>query len=162
MREAAARFQLDVMEVPGIIAELDAEALPEYLMLGYVPAPYTMFRGIRKLPPASLMTIDRGRTEIHRYWSLSHETDDSLDDGAWSEESGGRPGGWRNSARRIAGSRSTPSPSSVSPSASAGANSWVIFERAGPISASRGRASTGTRASAGGPPGSGVGSRARS
>jgi len=73
-----------ILKVAGVAAELDAEALPEYLMLGYVPAPYTLFRGIRKLLPASLMSIEQGHVETRRYWTLPEGTDDSLDDSEWS------------------------------------------------------------------------------
>ena len=43
-------------------------ALAEYLAFGYVPTPRTLFRGVRKLPPASTLVVDadgvpgRGRT----------------------------------------------------------------------------------------------------
>src|SRR5438046_8074111 len=39
--------------------------------MGYVPAPYTMFDGIHKLPPASLLIAEGGRTEIRSYWSAA-------------------------------------------------------------------------------------------
>jgi asparagine synthase (glutamine-hydrolysing) len=42
----------------GFRAEMAREALPEYLALGYVPSPNTMFRGIYRLPPASYAVID--------------------------------------------------------------------------------------------------------
>ena len=41
-------------------------ALPEYLAFGYVPTPRTLFRGIRKLPPASMLVADaQGVHEPH-------------------------------------------------------------------------------------------------
>ena len=56
-----------------------------YLALGYVPAPLSALRGVRKLPPAH--TLDparrRGRT-LERYWRLdySHKLDGVPDRGA--------------------------------------------------------------------------------
>jgi len=42
----------------GVKAEMAEERLGEYLAFGYVPTPYTLFRGIRKLPPASILVAD--------------------------------------------------------------------------------------------------------
>jgi asparagine synthase (glutamine-hydrolysing) len=64
-------------------AELDPVALSEYLALGYPPAPSSMFRGIRKLPPASLMVCERGEVRIARYWTLPRGTDDTLGERDW-------------------------------------------------------------------------------
>ncbi len=58
-------------EVPGLGAELDPQALGEFLCLRYVPDPRTIFKAIRKLPPASSLTVRDGRTSIRRYWELS-------------------------------------------------------------------------------------------
>ena len=41
--------------------EVDHEALDAYLTLGYVPAPLTALRGVRKLPPAHTLTLRDGR-----------------------------------------------------------------------------------------------------
>ena len=54
---------------------LDEEALASYFMLSYVPAPLTIFRGIRKLLPGHVLTVERGRTRETRYWSLSFKPD---------------------------------------------------------------------------------------
>ena len=55
----------------GIDTEIDPVALHHYLSFhSVVPAPLTILRGVRKLAPATLMTIepDGARSE-HRYWS---------------------------------------------------------------------------------------------
>lgn len=50
--------------------EVDEGALPYYLAFGYVPGTRTFYRGIRKLPPATSMTvIGEGETQ-RRYWDL--------------------------------------------------------------------------------------------
>jgi asparagine synthase (glutamine-hydrolysing) len=56
--------------VEGISFEPDPEALPEYLALRYVPAPRTLFRGIRKLPAGHCMFVDASGSEVRQYWSL--------------------------------------------------------------------------------------------
>lgn len=56
---------------PGISAAVDHDALADFLLLKYVPAPATLFAGIQALPPGHLMTCDRGGVRIRRWWELS-------------------------------------------------------------------------------------------
>jgi asparagine synthase (glutamine-hydrolysing) len=55
---------------PLVRAQLDPQALSDFLVLRYVPAPRTMFEGIRKLPPATVKVFDRAGDREHRYWQL--------------------------------------------------------------------------------------------
>jgi len=55
---------------PGIDTTPDLEALDLYLSYQSVPAPRTIFRGVRKLPPAHLMVVQNGRLETRRYWRV--------------------------------------------------------------------------------------------
>lgn len=59
---------------PGVDRSLDEEALACYLALRYVPAPMTLLRGVRKLPPASALIwelVDGApRISIERYWDV--------------------------------------------------------------------------------------------
>jgi len=73
-----------ILRVPGVNAELAPDALFEYLMLGYVPAPHSMFHGIKKLPPASMMIIEGDQTRIVNYWNLPLDIDNSRDDAEWA------------------------------------------------------------------------------
>lgn len=52
--------------------EIDPESLAAYLMFGFVSAPQTMVRQIRKLPPAHYLLWRAGEIEVRRYWSLPH------------------------------------------------------------------------------------------
>ena len=70
---------------PGL-RELDGEALCEYLALRIITPPRTMFRRVRKLPPAHSLTYHRGQLSIERYWELSYEPKLSLDYGEATEE----------------------------------------------------------------------------
>jgi len=68
------RFASEVqalLEFPDQPRRVDRHALSLYRALGYVPAPYTMFEGIHKLPPASLLIFENGRAEIRQYWSAA-------------------------------------------------------------------------------------------
>ncbi|NUN48481.1 MAG: asparagine synthase (glutamine-hydrolyzing), partial [Candidatus Brocadiae bacterium] len=62
-----------ILEHPGIPREVDPEALELFLALGYVPAPWTMFRGIRKLPAGHWLRAG-AKTEIREYWDVRPET----------------------------------------------------------------------------------------
>ena len=62
-----------LLKLPGVRAELNREALPDYLHLGYVPAPLSLFKGIRKLPPATLLSVQGGQVKEWRYWRLSDQ-----------------------------------------------------------------------------------------
>src|SRR5207237_2314496 len=66
---------------PAIPRELDDEALDLYLSARYVPAPLTMFAGIKKLPPACCAVYEEGALKIRRYWKCEFpdETDPRTD-----------------------------------------------------------------------------------
>jgi asparagine synthase (glutamine-hydrolysing) len=71
-----------IVALPDVARHIDPGALHQYLALGYVPAPYSMFQGIRKLPPASVMVVENGGVRIDRYWDLP-PIDDALSEGQW-------------------------------------------------------------------------------
>ncbi len=51
--------------------EIDAEALSTYFQLTYIPAPKTIYKGVFKLMPGSLMKVHAdGLIEHLRYWDL--------------------------------------------------------------------------------------------
>ena len=62
-----------LLEHPKIKAEINLEALREYLSFDYVPAPNSIYKGISKLPAAHLLTIENGNVKTRRYWQLSFE-----------------------------------------------------------------------------------------
>jgi len=57
---------------PGFTGEIDREALALYMLRNCIPAPYSIYRGIHKLPPGSILTLDDkgGEAVISPYWSL--------------------------------------------------------------------------------------------
>jgi asparagine synthase (glutamine-hydrolysing) len=71
---------------PGL-AELDAQALDEYLALRVITPPRTMFRSIRKLAPAHILTFDaESGLRVSRYWDLAYEPKLSGSDAALVDE----------------------------------------------------------------------------
>ena len=60
---------------PFIPRKLDYDALLLYLAFSYVPAPYTIFRGIRKLEPGHSLILEKGGLQIEKYWDVPQELD---------------------------------------------------------------------------------------
>lgn len=60
-----------LLEWPGFQPRIDPEAIHYFITYQYVPSPLTIFRDIRKLPPASVLECAAdGQMEISRYWDL--------------------------------------------------------------------------------------------
>lgn len=52
-------------------AEMNEPALDSYFSLGYVPAPETLFRGIRKLRPGHFLLVQAGQLKEVQYWDFA-------------------------------------------------------------------------------------------
>lgn len=59
-----------ILEEGTVPREVDPIGLHHFLSLDYVPRQFTLFRRIRKLLPAHILTVEDGRVTISRYWSL--------------------------------------------------------------------------------------------
>jgi asparagine synthase (glutamine-hydrolysing) len=58
--------------LPGWRPELNRDALVAYLRLAYVPSPHSIYRGIDKLEPGHVTTIDsEGKVETSAFWSVA-------------------------------------------------------------------------------------------
>ncbi|KWK91840.1 asparagine synthetase B [Burkholderia ubonensis] len=59
---------------PGFDGAIDRDALCLYLRQSSVPAPYTIYRGIRKLPPGTFVQFEHARDtpRARAYWTLEH------------------------------------------------------------------------------------------
>jgi asparagine synthase (glutamine-hydrolysing) len=60
-----------LLEVPGVEARMNMEALHQYLTFLWVPDPATMFEGIHKLEAGHYATWQRGEFKIDPYWDLT-------------------------------------------------------------------------------------------
>jgi asparagine synthase (glutamine-hydrolysing) len=71
-----------ILADPTVDRVVDREALDLYLQHQYVPSPWTILKGVAKLPPASVLTWDGGDPTIERYWLPSYEpkTSRSIED----------------------------------------------------------------------------------
>jgi asparagine synthase (glutamine-hydrolysing) len=55
---------------PGFIGQIDRDALRLYVRHGYIPSPYSIYRGIAKLPPGTLLEVQaRSESQPRPYWS---------------------------------------------------------------------------------------------
>jgi asparagine synthase (glutamine-hydrolysing) len=59
---------------PGVEDEVDPQAIHDYLSFGIVPGERTVYRGIRRLPAAHVLTVDgkSGETRLDRYWDAAY------------------------------------------------------------------------------------------
>ncbi len=72
-----------LLALPGVTAELDPAALPGYLQLGYVAAPQSLFKGVRKLPPATLLAVEDGEVREWRYWRMPSHVRQGVSERDW-------------------------------------------------------------------------------
>ena len=62
-----------ILAFPGFSRKPDLEAIHHYLSLQYIPAPWSAFEGIKKVPQASYMVVSRnGSVRIEKYWQLPY------------------------------------------------------------------------------------------
>lgn len=59
---------------PSVKADLNLDALRQYLSFDYVPAPLSIYKGINKLPAAHWLMLENGQVTVERYWKLSYKT----------------------------------------------------------------------------------------
>ena len=60
---------------------VDPDAIESYLSLGYVLAPRTIYRAVKKLPPGHTLTLKRGALSIRRYWDVQEFDSDRRPEG---------------------------------------------------------------------------------
>ncbi len=63
-------------------AELDAEGLNQQLTFLWTPDPHTLFRGIKRLPPAHILTWRDGVSTVREWWDVSF---DEIEEGKTEE-----------------------------------------------------------------------------
>ena len=69
-------------EHPVITKEMDPEAMELYLALSYIPAPWSIYKSIRKLPPGAVGVLNRRGLSIRRYYEpeFTEDRDISLNE----------------------------------------------------------------------------------
>ena len=62
--------ELNALLAAGVDRDIDLRAVDAYLTLQYIPGPLSIFKSVRKLEPASLLTLENGKITIEKYWDL--------------------------------------------------------------------------------------------
>jgi len=66
-----------ILKTDMVSRDIDSRALECYFTYGYIPAPYSIFKDVHKLPPAHFLLWQEGQLQIGRYWNLDYR--DKLD-----------------------------------------------------------------------------------
>lgn len=61
-----------LVQHPDVPPTMDMDALNLFLQLQYIPAPWTIYRSIRKLPPAHYAIYSRDGLQLHEYWNVDY------------------------------------------------------------------------------------------
>jgi len=72
---------------PVVSREIDPEALDLYLSLNYIPAPWTIFKNIKKLLPGHYLVVQNGKLSIEEYWDVPEAQKASYHNPASAEHS---------------------------------------------------------------------------
>jgi asparagine synthase (glutamine-hydrolysing) len=75
-----------ILRAPCVARELDSEALDAYLSFNYIPAPMSIFKGVRKLPAGHLLRCGRGEVRVAKYWDLDCTPQQSADEEACAQQ----------------------------------------------------------------------------
>jgi len=75
-----------VLAHPAVSRELDPAALVRYLTYDFVPDPHALVRGVRKLPPAHVLSAADGKVTTTRYWEIPYRPDAGVSEAEWTRE----------------------------------------------------------------------------
>jgi asparagine synthase (glutamine-hydrolysing) len=63
---------------PEVPKEIDPNIVYFYLNHSFVPAPYTIYRHIRRLQPGQFLLWKRGQLSLHQYWDMTYHEDKGM------------------------------------------------------------------------------------
>ena len=75
-------------KLPRLSLEMDIQAIDQYLLLGYIPAPLTIYKQIKKLEAGHYLRVnfDGKILENKQFWQFKFQPDYSLNENEWLEE----------------------------------------------------------------------------
>jgi asparagine synthase (glutamine-hydrolysing) len=74
-----------LLAVDGSIRTIDPQALSDYFSFGYVPAPKTIYRDVRKLRPGHYLVASANGVQEVPYWDLSFAEVENRTENEWCE-----------------------------------------------------------------------------
>jgi asparagine synthase (glutamine-hydrolysing) len=70
---------------PRLKLEIDECAVSDYCSLGYIPAPKSIYKRVRKVMPGHYLEVVGGRVKEVQYWDLNFNSTESLSEQEWIE-----------------------------------------------------------------------------
>jgi asparagine synthase (glutamine-hydrolysing) len=61
-----------LLTLSNVKREIDPERLNLFLKYSYIPSPWSICKGIRKLPPGHLLVFKDGKVNVSPYWKFNH------------------------------------------------------------------------------------------
>ncbi len=74
-----------ILQHPALNLDVDELAVSDYLSLGYIPAPKSIYRSIRKVRPGHYLVVKPGRVEEVEYWDLSFREGEPRSEQQWRD-----------------------------------------------------------------------------
>ncbi len=71
-RTAFASRPSALLAAPGLDGRVDPTAVYNYLNFGYIPAPGSIFAGVRRLPPGHVLLVRQGELTLKAYWEMAY------------------------------------------------------------------------------------------
>ena len=71
-----------IVACPAVQRKINMRALCDFFFYRYIPSPRTIWEGICKLPPASILIFREGRSTVRRYWKPSFDASPGIDENA--------------------------------------------------------------------------------
>jgi asparagine synthase (glutamine-hydrolysing) len=65
---------------PEIAKNIDNNSLYFYLNHSFIPAPFTIYKNIRRLEPGNVLIREKERVAVRRYWDMAYNEDYSIDE----------------------------------------------------------------------------------
>ncbi|MDO8265049.1 MAG: asparagine synthase (glutamine-hydrolyzing), partial [Candidatus Parcubacteria bacterium] len=62
--------EIKAILIHSIPREIDQEAFSHYLKMFFTPGPFTLIKGVKKLPPAHYLIYKNGNINIKKYWDI--------------------------------------------------------------------------------------------
>jgi len=63
-----------ILQDPDVSRKIDWNALGLYLTFNFIPAPYTIFEGVKKLKPGHILIFRKGKIEEKEYWNIDNRS----------------------------------------------------------------------------------------
>ncbi len=68
----------------GIPAEVNPDAVKQFLLFSAVPAPMTIFKGVKRLSPGHVLIFENGDAKTKSYWDLEYKEDTTRSEKYWA------------------------------------------------------------------------------